>query len=141
MTRWVSLGPGLTKEDPLWKTHVRMPLGRRAQVDWDDPSFVAHSPRLCFEDEASEPFEDLRSRNLSYLNDRQYKRAMPCIAQLNLWHISYTEPKAGLLQSLLGRLVIARDRGERIRRDSPLPSSPLSPNVLPVHIPWDPWMP
>lgn len=133
MTRWVSLGPVLTTEDPLWKAHVYGPRERRARLDAEH---LAHSPRLCFEGEAPESFEDLRSRNLSYLKDHHYKRVMPCIAELNL----YTEPRAGLLQSLLGRPVRSRVSGKRARQDSPLSSSRLGWNLFPVDLPWDSWM-
>lgn len=83
MTRWVNLGPGLTQEDPMRKTHVYLTLGGRGRLDGDDPehSLAAHSPRLCFEDIASQSFEDLQSRNLSYLRDQQHKNAMPLLQQ------------------------------------------------------------
>lgn len=116
MTRWVSLGPGLTREDPLWKTHVYLYVGDRGRLDRNEPEHfpMAHSPRLCFECKAPQSFEDLRSSNLAYLENQQYKRVMPfAAAGLDLWHISYTEPskrgRTGLLQSLLGRLVTSYD--------------------------------
>ncbi|CAG8890065.1 unnamed protein product [Penicillium egyptiacum] len=52
MKRWVNLGPGLTKDDLLWRNHVR--FGRH---DGDGPK---QSARMCFEDMAPQSFEDLR---------------------------------------------------------------------------------
>lgn len=134
MTRWVNLGPGLTQEDPLWKTHVSWPDPPCWKLDGDDPEhFLTESPRLCFEDMAPQSFEDLRSRNLSYLRDQQYKKVMPFIAGLNLWHISYKEPsKRRRIKSLcssLGRSAISRENGTVAERspiyDSPSPSNRL----------------
>lgn len=155
MTSWINLGSGLTREDLLWKTHVSLPDGPRGRLDGDDPEHLltAQSPRLCFEDLAPQSFEDLRSRNLSYLRNQQYKNVMPFIAAgLNLWRISYREPsKKGTIKSLwslLGRSAISLESGtvaERTRRislshDPPSPSNRLSfddMGLLPVWM----WMP
>lgn len=72
MTIWVNLGPCLTKEVLLWKTHVWFPSSPRARLDEDDTEHLLTTiPRLCFEDKAPQSFEDLQSRNLSYLKDQQ----------------------------------------------------------------------
>lgn len=132
MTRWLNLGPGLTKEDPLWKTHVLGGIPRR-RLDEDD---LEESPRLCFEDMAPQSFEDLRSRNLSYLRDQQYKNVMPFIAAgLNVWYISYKEPskKREFLRSLLRRLAISRENrtiAKRTRQKLPLCDSSSPRNRL-----------
>ncbi|CAG7949319.1 unnamed protein product [Penicillium nalgiovense] len=84
MTRWLNLGPGLTKDDLFWKSHVW--LGR------PDRDGSKRSPRLWFEDMASQSFEDLRSLNLSYLRNEQYKKVMSVIAGRNVWYISYKKP-------------------------------------------------
>ncbi|KAJ5639751.1 uncharacterized protein N7484_007613 [Penicillium longicatenatum] len=62
MTRWVNLGPGGDKEDPLWKIHLH---GSFAFPERLEDSLITQSPRVCFEDMAPLSFEDLRSRNLS----------------------------------------------------------------------------
>ncbi|KAJ5999955.1 hypothetical protein N7481_000364 [Penicillium waksmanii] len=95
MTRWVNLGPGFDSEDPLWKIHVYgRPVCRPERLD----DLVA-SPRLYFEEQAPDWFEELRDRNLSYLKDEQYKKdglfeEYPFEYPLNpsTWHISYKEP-------------------------------------------------
>lgn len=96
MTRWVNLGPGLTRRDLLWTTHVSY-IFRRARLDKEDPDrlFTAHSPRLRFENVSRQSFEELRSYNLSFLRDHRYKQDMPFSPELNLWHISYKEPSKG----------------------------------------------
>lgn len=141
MTRWVNLGPGLTDQDPLWKAHVCFPMGPGGRLGghYDpEPILGAQSPRLCFEDTASQSFEDLRSRNLSYLRDQQYKKVMPFTAAgRNVWHISYKEPskkvRMKFLRSLLGRWAISRKNGtvaERTRRSSPIYGPPSPSNRL-----------
>ncbi|CRL25341.1 Cyclin-like F-box [Penicillium camemberti] len=94
MTRWVNLGPCLTKEDLLWKTHVWFPGYPRARLDEDDSEdLLTRIPRLCFEEKAPQSFEDLQSGNLSYLRDQQYKNVMPFIAAgIDVWYMSYKDP-------------------------------------------------
>ncbi|KAJ5486591.1 hypothetical protein N7530_000891 [Penicillium desertorum] len=84
MTRWLNLGPGLTKDDLLWKGHVWL-----GPPDGDGSK---RSPRLWFEDMAPQSFEDLRSLNLSYLRDEQYENVMSVIPGRNIWYISYKQP-------------------------------------------------
>lgn len=110
MTRWINLGPGLTKQDPLWNAHLIRPAFLRERLDRDHPEqfLTAQSPRLCFEETAPQSFEELRSRNLSYLKDQQYKNGLPFIAgEPNFWYISYKEPskkkRIEFLHSLLRR--------------------------------------
>lgn len=90
MTRWVNLGTGQDREDPLWKIHTFDPKNPPAALD---DSLTTQSPRACFEDMTSLSFEDLRSRNLSYLRDRDYKKGKPFVREgKNYYHISYKEP-------------------------------------------------
>jgi len=76
VTRWTNLGPGLTQEDPLWKTHA-FPSGRRGRLDHPPHPTSFCSPRLCFEKTTSCSYEELQSRNLGYLKDQQYKNGKP----------------------------------------------------------------
>lgn len=96
MTKWVNLGPCLTQEDLLWKCHVQCAYGSRARLDGDDPirDPTAYNPRLCFENMAPQSFEDLRSRNLSYLRQQKYKNGQPFFKARgdDSWHISYEKP-------------------------------------------------
>lgn len=100
MTRWVNLGSGLTPNDPMWRNHVDFCIGPRPELDGDEHILMTRSPRLSFEDIAPQPLEDLRSRNLFYLKDQQYKIAMSFVAEVDLWHISYKEPSKGIIGSL-----------------------------------------
>ncbi|KAJ5930918.1 hypothetical protein N7466_006411 [Penicillium verhagenii] len=72
ITRWVNLGLGLTQNDILWRNHVYSSPGYKSPL----PDHLVTNPRFCFEDKASESFEELRSRNLSYLRDDRYKLVM-----------------------------------------------------------------
>jgi hypothetical protein len=78
MTRWVNLGPGLDREDPLWKIHTYHTSTRSFPKRLHD-SLITHSPRKCFEDMGSLSFEDLRSRNISYLRGDQYEKGRPFV--------------------------------------------------------------
>lgn len=90
MTRWVNLGPGRDKEDPLWKIHIHDSYAFPEQLE---DSLITQSPRVCFEDMAPLSFEDLRSRNLSYLCNERYKKGKPFVRQeRGVYHISYKEP-------------------------------------------------
>lgn len=130
MTRWVNLGPCLTKEDLLWKTHVWFPGYPRARLDEDDSEdLLTRIPRLCFEEKAPQSFEDLQSRNLSYLRDQQHKNVMPFIAAgINVWYMSYKDPskKKGrgieFLRSLLRRSPISRENRTIAKRTKQTPS-------------------
>jgi hypothetical protein len=105
MTRWISLGPGHMEEDPLWATRTGLrPRTFYNNVSVDDSVYLidpeyllpVHSPRLCFERNAPHSFENLRSRNLFYLKDEQYKNdtRTPFIAAADrdLWYIPCTRP-------------------------------------------------
>ncbi|CRL30144.1 Cyclin-like F-box [Penicillium camemberti] len=121
LTRWVNLGPGLTQDDILWNTQVIAPYSD-SWIDLDDPRHLLTSPRLCFEEMAPQSFEDLRSRNLSHLENQQFKNGKPFTkAGGNRWYIAYKEPskKTGsrLLRSLLSVLAISRDKGTVTRRN------------------------
>ncbi|CAP91590.1 Pc13g05210 [Penicillium rubens Wisconsin 54-1255] len=92
LTRWVNLGPGLTQDDILWNTQVIAPYSD-SWIDLDDPRHLLTSPRLCFEEMAPQSFEDLRSRNLSHLENQQFKNGKPFTkAGGNRWYIAYKEP-------------------------------------------------
>lgn len=90
ITRWINLGLGLSQQDLLWKAHA-LPYGLTSSGSLDDYEF---SPRSCFEHAASQSLEDLRTRNLSYLHDQQYKYVMSFNGRSNrsLWFCSYEEP-------------------------------------------------
>lgn len=121
LTRWINLGRGLTQEDPLWDTRVRM------SASWLPRRFngvaagipPTHNPRSCFEDMTPQSLEDLRSRNLSHLKDQQYKVAMSFHESKQLWHISYKEPpkkgRIGSLWSMVRRSAISREIGTVVR--------------------------
>lgn len=70
MTRWLNLGPGLGHDDPLWRVHIDNCEGPAEPLH---NSITVKNSRLFFEGLTSEPFEELRSRNLSYLRGRQYE--------------------------------------------------------------------
>lgn len=90
MTRWVNLGPGLNPEDPRWKIHVNSTSSRPAELP---SSLRAQNPRSCFESMARRSYEDLLSRNSSYLRDQQYKNGEPFIATgQGLWYIPHKDP-------------------------------------------------
>jgi hypothetical protein len=93
MTRWINLGPGINREDPLWKLHI-FTCNDGTMPSKLERSLRLQSPRTCFENVASLSFEDLRSRNISYLRGDQYKRSrlFSYDYQFRVWHISYKEP-------------------------------------------------
>ena len=94
ITRWINLGLGLSQQDSLWQAHA-LPSELRGSWFLDDYEF---SPRSCFEHAASQSFEDLRTRNLSYLHDEQYKDVMSFNpwsgrSSRSLWFCLYKEPQ------------------------------------------------
>lgn len=92
MTRWVNLGSGLDEEDPLWKVHVFHSY-ESARVDPLPRRLMVYSPRLGFEIQSIESFEQLKSRNLYFLREDRYKKGEPFVKECRrLWHISYKEP-------------------------------------------------
>lgn len=93
MTRWVNLGPGIHREDPLWKIHIYTCIDRTIPSELPR-SLMLPSPRTCFENATSLSFEDLRSRNISYLRGDQYKKGSIFAFDMAgiVWHISYKEP-------------------------------------------------
>jgi hypothetical protein len=93
MTRWVNLGPGIHREDPLWKIHIYTCNDKT--IPYEFPcSLMRQSPRTCFENAASLSFEDLRSCNISYLCGDKYKKGWSFAFDMTdvAWHISYKEP-------------------------------------------------
>ncbi|KAJ5611542.1 hypothetical protein N7528_008647 [Penicillium herquei] len=67
LTRWINLGSGLSKEDPVWKKHT---------IIWTpglDKEHTRMSPRQCFEDMTPISFKELMYRNMSYFKDQRYK--------------------------------------------------------------------
>ena len=78
VTRWISLGSGLTPEDPLWRI-------RSLQNTYDglmspfsmELDKMAWSPRRSYESSSGDwTQETLLSRNLSWLKGKRYKRCM-----------------------------------------------------------------
>lgn len=116
MTRWINLGPGIHREDPLWKIHI---FDRNGGPSPDELpySLRLQSPRTCFENSASLSFKDLRSRNMSYLRGDRYKKGKPFAYERAdlVWHISYKEPSkiwiTSSLFSWLGALVKSKENG------------------------------
>lgn len=93
MTRWINVGAGIDRDDPLWKIHS-WAFDHATMRDKLPSSLKLQSPRKCFESTASLSFQDLRSRNISYLRDDRYKKGKPFDYEKELcfWHISYKEP-------------------------------------------------
>jgi hypothetical protein len=91
MTRWVNLGPGLDHEDPLWRICVGWSSAPRPKQL--PQSMMTKSPRLCYENQSPESFEELRTRNLSYLTKGRYRKGKPLVRLGQwLWYIPYKEP-------------------------------------------------
>ncbi|KAJ5621975.1 hypothetical protein N7528_005207 [Penicillium herquei] len=91
MTRWMNLGLGLDHRDPLWSIHAWR--SSKSLTPRQLPkSMMIKSPRLCFESTASETFQEVRFRNLSYLRGKQYRKGKP-FARVgrSTWHISYQD--------------------------------------------------
>jgi hypothetical protein len=133
VTRWSNLGPGLTQEDPLWKTHAYWPFGPRGRLDHPPHPTSFCSPCLCFEKTISCSYEELQSRNLGYLKDQQYKNGKPFIQRgSHLWYISYKEPMKGrgvnfIWSHIKGRWAIYRREKADVKRKarkSPVYKSP-----------------
>lgn len=93
MTRWVNLGPGIHRDDPLWKIHVfTCKDGTMPTKIPKEKELGFHSPRTSFENMAMLSFRDLKSRNLSYLRGDRYKSWFGPFAfdgKVSVWHISY----------------------------------------------------
>lgn len=111
MTRWAYLGSGHTRRDPAWMSHVTLAYIPHEQL-LDELDLSRHSPkaqkaRLRFEKSASQSFEEIGSRNLSYLKGHKYKSVMCFNATEKFWHIKYKNPSvnrvSNFLWSLLGR--------------------------------------
>lgn len=65
MTRWMNLGCGLTKEDPLWKVRVGLFDEHQEALDslqkaFDSLEKIDKRPRESFEDTAMLPLKGLR---------------------------------------------------------------------------------
>lgn len=91
MTRWINLGTGVDHRDPLWNVHAwrasKLPAPRLPK------SMTVESPYRGFEPLASETFQTLRARNLSYLKEKQYKKGKHFVRLgQSLWYISYQDP-------------------------------------------------
>lgn len=111
MTRWAYLGPGRTREDPLWKYHVNSTYIPSSRLH-DKHDLSRHLPkaqkaRLRFEESASQSFEELGSRNLCYLKDQKYKRTMRFNAKEGYWYIyiPYKDPSVNMVTRFLGFLL------------------------------------
>lgn len=134
VTRWTNSCPGLTQEDPLWKTHAYWPIGPRGRLGHPPHPTVLQSPfTLCFEKTISCSYKALQSCNLGYLKDQQYKNGKPFIQRgSNLWYISYKEPMKGkginfIWSHIKGRWAIYRREKADVKRKarkSPVYKSP-----------------
>lgn len=85
MTRWIDLGSGVDPYDPRLTVHARwITYGARTHLD---PSDTEISPRAAFEEASANgnSFEDARSRNLTYLQDGNYRKFMK-----PYWFIPFT---------------------------------------------------
>lgn len=103
MTRWVNLGPGLDHEDPLWRICVGWSSAPRPKQL--PQSMMTKSPRLCYENQSPESFEELRTRNLSYLTKGRYRKGKPLVSLGQwLWYIPYKEPSKKGRGNLLWKL-------------------------------------
>lgn len=78
ITRWIDVGPGLTPEDPRWRSHLLTQGG----LEVEEEDLVA-DPRLRFAEGLTEERskqalsdEELFRRNLSFLEDRRHKAGM-----------------------------------------------------------------
>lgn len=95
MIRWINLGPGIHRDDPLWKIHF---FGCNDKtINYELPSsLMVQSPRTSFENTASMSFKQLLCRNKDYLRDDRYKMvdSTPFAFEKKdfVWHISYKEP-------------------------------------------------
>jgi hypothetical protein len=70
LTRWMSLGPGLSPDDPQWKIHMLQEPECRDDSIIVDPqlSFECNGPQLSH--------QALRETNMSYLREHEYQRVM-----------------------------------------------------------------
>lgn len=92
ITKWFNLGDGLSPDDPRWKRHAeladRVHTGKVRRC----PCNGKNSPRVCFEKASPRSLAALRSCNLSYLKDEQYKKVM-----YRAWELWYTPRKSNWL--------------------------------------------
>jgi hypothetical protein len=106
ITRWTSLGPGLTQEDELWKAHIRISgerMENHARLS-DRPSHALENGgrplskkgriiqyhRATFEDITRFSYNELKFINLSYLRNDDYQYTMEEVAKNN-WTILFKE--------------------------------------------------
>lgn len=90
ITRWINLGPGLSRDDPQWTDHEYESLIRHSpSMDTRIPSI---SPLSVFEAAVTKDWsvETLCSYNLSFLWNRQYKILMQpkCFLRDTIWFLS-----------------------------------------------------
>ncbi|KAJ5473884.1 hypothetical protein N7475_003450 [Penicillium sp. IBT 31633x] len=97
ITKWISLGAGLTPDDPQWQMHQSYRSGTMIHSSPDrqcngEASAVKASSRACFE---GAPVDSLRSRNITYLEDQRFKKSMiyrPCSYFGPTWYL-YSKPR------------------------------------------------
>lgn len=77
ITRWIDLGSGIKPIDLRWTVHAQWIPKYNSYRTSLDPSDKSHSPR-AFEDACGtrNSLDYLRSRNLAYLKDGNYKKIM-----------------------------------------------------------------
>ena len=69
ITKWISLGAGLTPEDPQWQIHKKGGPSPMTSTEGEyTKNFAKASARACFERAST---ESLRPRNMAYLKDQQ----------------------------------------------------------------------
>lgn len=102
LTRWVNLGPGLSPDDRRWKVHSDSWKYNGVRLD---PSDLQVTARTCFELASSQPLEDLRSCNLSYLKNERYKGS----PFHGVRYLLYSTPRVASAREVSARKISARD--------------------------------
>lgn len=85
VTRWVSLGPGLTPDDPRWRINAYcetwgQPQGLKLESEERGPS-----PRWTFEGLTDTSVDTLTSHNLSYIEEDRYQAEMVRVSDVPSW--------------------------------------------------------
>lgn len=96
ITRWVSLGSGLSRYDPLW---ISQAYSRGVLDKFNTEGY--ESPRMCFEELAPESFQEVTSRNLSYLENHRYRKdARFTASEDGFWYTPYKDPGKPAIEGL-----------------------------------------
>ncbi|KAJ5106576.1 hypothetical protein N7456_003251 [Penicillium angulare] len=90
ITRWFDLGPGLSPGDEQWISHVGSLEGERENLDRQDFVDVPQARWERAYGKKSMSMDELLARNLSYLKDERYKKAMgQSASQRAIWRLPY----------------------------------------------------